>query len=372
MTRAQLTRSLAAQAQSRAGDQWAFFQAKRIRGTAMEMTVDLLHSLSTPSKIDIQGLKDASARLAEELQRLHRDAGSLKEALTKANTNGRALEGSRLLEAATRLANATEKPAKQAAMLRDQLAEALAATDVQRSFAYLSTDDLLSSDHLPESRKQEIDERITNILTQLEERRPDSEITPKVRELSLEDIQSAIDVSEANRVAFDKVGKPVRDMLKGLDKLIEEQVLLVRPVQRLVREVSVALADLPGKGLGEVRDAGNTVVQTAASIKSAAEDLNGDFKAAKHDYNARRNQREADFNKEVAGLLDIEVRKYSIESDRLRERSKHFFYGMLGAQAAVTIASLSLAVRQRSAFWGLAAAAGLGALLFGGYVYMFM
>jgi hypothetical protein len=364
MIRAQLTRSLAAQAQSRAADQWAFFQAKRTRGTAMEMTVDLLHALATPSRIDVQGLKDASGRLADEMQRLHKDALALKEALAKAGTNGT----TRLHAAADRLGRVTEKPAKEAAALRDRLAETLAAGDVRRSFAYLASDDLPESPVLP------IDPRIDSIVVQLEERRPDGELAPKIRALSLQDIQDALDVSDANRVAFERVGKPVANLLRSLDKLIEEQVLRVRPVQRAVREVSVALADLParGEGPGDVQAAGHALLRTAAGVKSAAEDLNGDFKAAKHDYNARRYRREAEFNKEVAGLLDIEVRRYSLEADRLRERSKHFFYGMLGAQAAVTIASLSLAVRKRSLFWALAAAAGLGALLFGGYVYMFM
>ena len=48
MTRSMYYRSLAAQHQSKAGDQWAFFQAKRTRGTNMETTEDLLVSLAHP------------------------------------------------------------------------------------------------------------------------------------------------------------------------------------------------------------------------------------------------------------------------------------------------------------------------------------
>jgi hypothetical protein len=40
MTRAQYTRSLAAQQQSKAGDQWAFFQAKRLRGAIQSGALD--------------------------------------------------------------------------------------------------------------------------------------------------------------------------------------------------------------------------------------------------------------------------------------------------------------------------------------------
>jgi len=47
MTRAQYVRSLAAQQQSKAGDQWSFFQAKRLRGAMQRSTLDLLLLQST-------------------------------------------------------------------------------------------------------------------------------------------------------------------------------------------------------------------------------------------------------------------------------------------------------------------------------------
>ena len=48
MTRSMYYRSLAAQHQAKAGDQWAFFQAKRTRGTTLEATADLLDRLAHP------------------------------------------------------------------------------------------------------------------------------------------------------------------------------------------------------------------------------------------------------------------------------------------------------------------------------------
>src|SRR5512138_736218 len=44
MTRAQYDRALAAQQQAKAGDQWGFFQAKRLRGALQRNSVDLLQS----------------------------------------------------------------------------------------------------------------------------------------------------------------------------------------------------------------------------------------------------------------------------------------------------------------------------------------
>jgi hypothetical protein len=52
MTRAQYERSLAAQLQSKAGDQWNFFQAKRLRSTLQQSTLDLMVSGAAPNRLD--------------------------------------------------------------------------------------------------------------------------------------------------------------------------------------------------------------------------------------------------------------------------------------------------------------------------------
>jgi len=57
MTRAQYNRSLAAQQQSKAGDQWGFFQAKRLRGTMQLSTLDLLKGTVSVRPLDEAGLK---------------------------------------------------------------------------------------------------------------------------------------------------------------------------------------------------------------------------------------------------------------------------------------------------------------------------
>src|SRR6516162_10778650 len=54
MIQAQYHRSLAAQEQSKAGDQWAFFQSKRIRGTIVEQTAS---RAALPMPVDIDRLK---------------------------------------------------------------------------------------------------------------------------------------------------------------------------------------------------------------------------------------------------------------------------------------------------------------------------
>lgn len=63
MTRAQYDRGLAAQLQSKAGDQWAFFQAKRLRGTMTDLIGSVLDSQSSTAA---QKLDQRVASLAKE------------------------------------------------------------------------------------------------------------------------------------------------------------------------------------------------------------------------------------------------------------------------------------------------------------------
>ena len=56
MTRAQYDRSLAAQQQSKAGDQWSFFQAKRLRGAMQRSTLDLLQATTEVHPLNVQAV----------------------------------------------------------------------------------------------------------------------------------------------------------------------------------------------------------------------------------------------------------------------------------------------------------------------------
>jgi hypothetical protein len=113
-------------------------------------------------------------------------------------------------------------------------------------------------------------------------------------------------------------------------------------------------------------------VNAIASIHELASQLSGAVSVARLNFNSDRYQREADYNQILAQLYEVQVRRQGFTSERHRQRSKQFFFGMLGAQAGVTIATFSLAVRRRNLLWGLAASAGLAAVTFAAYVYMFV
>src|SRR5262245_12693337 len=63
MTRAQYDRALAAQQQSKAGDQWSFFQAKRLRGAYQRNTADLLQAVAEVHELDVAKLKAGANQL---------------------------------------------------------------------------------------------------------------------------------------------------------------------------------------------------------------------------------------------------------------------------------------------------------------------
>src|SRR5262249_41079858 len=113
MTQAQYHRSLAAQNQSKAGDQWAFFQAKRIRGTSLETTVDLLGSLSERGTAGSAALQAALDRLPADFRRTGEGVARLLQSLEAAKTElGSAREP--LRRAAERLQQTARELAKKA------------------------------------------------------------------------------------------------------------------------------------------------------------------------------------------------------------------------------------------------------------------
>jgi hypothetical protein len=65
MTKAQYDRSLGAQQQSKAGDQWSFFQAKRLRGAAQRNTLDLLRATCEIHPLDPEALRSAVEALGK-------------------------------------------------------------------------------------------------------------------------------------------------------------------------------------------------------------------------------------------------------------------------------------------------------------------
>jgi hypothetical protein len=272
MTRAQYDRSLAAQEQNKASDEWGFFQAKRLRGAFQLNTLDLLQQVTTVPPLDTPALAAAAQNPAL--------APEIKSAL--ADILGSA-DGRRALDALQK----GEPPVPPPTVALS--ADLKAATDA------------------------------------IEASRPETEIAQLVNKVKPQAIEDALAAASDAGAKFDAAVKPVNTLVERLN------------------ELTVRAA-----GLGPERQA---------------------FAAARLRFTAARYEAESRLNQTVGYLYEMKVRQSNVSADHHHARSQRFFFGMLGAQAAVIIATLAMASRQRNLLWSLAALAGLVAVALAIYVY---
>src|SRR5262249_21775334 len=148
---------------------------------------------------------------------------------------------------------------------------------------------------------------------------------------------------------FDKSADPATRAIRNLDGLLDKQQGAVRSLKAAAANVRLAASQLPSTNgnLSEVRKTAEALNTAVTGLAAEAGTATKDCGAARCDEGFRRYEREARFNQEVAYLYELQVEKSSLNSEVHRERSTHFMYGMLAAQAGVTIATFSLAVRKK-------------------------
>lgn len=267
MTRAQYDRSLAAQLQSKAGDQWSFFQAKKLRSAMQRSTLD---GITT----------------TVETHRL--DAGMLGKALGD--------------DAAK---SAVDSPSGRAAL------------------------DVLQGGALPQPPAADpVDPKVGAALKALEESRPDDELNALVRDLDDAVLEKTLRAARARALALDELTNPLS---KSVD-----------------------------------------AIEAALTRNGSAVEMRRDFTAARLGYNAQRYDVEARHNQSIALLYELQVRKNNLTAERHHKRSGRFFFGMLAAQTAVIFSSFAMAARKRSILWSIAAVAGMAAIAFAVYVYLYV
>jgi hypothetical protein len=314
MTKSMYFRSLAGQHQSKAGDQWAFFQAKRIRGTNLETTEILLqtigNSLSYEPLEDLPAKLDYLASIIEEIAKGQKDKkADFEKALQK--TNGVVV--------------------KLKKMLSDE--------KTKQNLTYLATGTLPKIED-KKLKNAEVQKAIDDVIKEVGDRKTESDTAESVRKLNAADIDEAIRVAEQNADSFSKSCDPVTDTIKEFRNIFRE----------LESALKLALNGPPDK-------------QTVADFSS----LKSSFMASVLNFDARRYREESNYNRKAAELYEVRVRRSGVESDIHRERSFMFFYCMLIAQAGVVIGSLAAGRSLRglllfSLFFGVAS------IGFGGYV----
>jgi hypothetical protein len=376
MTRAQYHRSLAAQHQSKAGDQWSFFQAKRIRGGNTEMGVDLLRAQHALVPVTADAIAEYAARLSADLNRVANVAERLLKTLDAAKVSA---GDASLRSAVEKLIQVARRNAEEAQTLQQQIAAALSQADVRESLSYLNTDELPKVETMPVGG-----ERIEEARRAILARKTEAETASLMATISDNELRTALDTAEANAHAFEEKGKPADKGLAVLARLIQEGATLSATVHRLAERAMLAVAEAAaagenadvrtasaGNAANGLRSAATALERTDAALMKTSAEMQQSFLAARRDFTARRYEREARDNQTIAGVFEIQVRKSSWDSERHRNRSQHFFLGMLLAQAGVTIATFALALRQRSVLWVLATVAGLAAIAFSAYVYLY-
>lgn len=370
LTLSQYHRALAAQNQSKAGDQWGLFQAKRSRRTNHQNTVDLLLVRGGSGKVDAALVEATAVFFLERLRRADSQTGDLLHRIEMAKDEFRADGAASLHQATRRLQQSVRELLQQADRAQPRIKELLSRNEVGAAWVCL-TGNVQPPVRSRQTAAMPIEQARQAIVAGL----PDEEVAPLLREIPDDELRNAVATAEANVQAVEHAYEPVSQALGQVENVVQEQITLVRSFEHSVKDVEVAATDLPretGRSLAEIHAAVAALSRSAQLVKNAGEELSTSFKAAWHDYEARRYKEEADFSRQAAEIYEIQVRKSSALSERHRDRSKNFFLGMLAAQAGVTIATFSLAVRYKSILWTLASLAGIGAILFALYVHLYI
>ena len=251
MTKAQYDRSLAAQLQSKAGDQWGYAATKKTRGALAHNSLDLLIATADVSPLSDPMLADADA--------------ATKSALTKGV--------------------------------------------------------------LPTVERAKYDAEIQTALDALGNSVAEKDLAALLGKIPTVALAAALNAAQTAANAFDNATKPIT---KTADKLGES-------------------------------------LMAAGDKKSFAS-----FAAARLRYTAARYDAEAQLNQSIASLYELQIRQANLTAEKHHARSGKFFMGMLAAQAAVIIATFALAARNKNFLWSIAAGAGVLAVVFSIYVYLYV
>jgi hypothetical protein len=308
------------------------------------------------------------------LRDLHRVEGEITSLLRAAEAAKGDLGASAttLVESVNRLQSSVTAKIKALEGSKETLKQLLAWKEMQDAIRYLKSDKWPATAPIP---TQIHESRIAAALDAVHQRRSEQEIALLVNAITDEELSAAIRKADDLITVVEQSGKPVSARLVELGAVIQEIVAFPRPLSQSSQEVTAIVNGMAADGsksTATLRTKASAIADSLAAVRAAAIQLHQDFISAEDTFSVMRYEREARANENAAALYEVQVRKSDLKAERHRSRSKLFFYGMLVAQAGVTIASFSLALKHRNLFWGLAACAGLGAVGFGAYVYLYM
>lgn len=357
MTKAQYHRTLAAQNQAKASDQWNLFQFKRTRRMLGEETVALFQGVA--GRIEPADLEATTHRIAALLVRGRKEADTLQHLPARP-----ALE--KIRRAARHLEARAGALSHEADEHVTQVHQELSRPEVREDLAYLGTN------KLPPSQEQPIaDAEIVRAQEAARAGTLETQDAVSLVRMPQAHLHAALAIAEANTVSAAVPGKETDRRLRKLDALVEQQRQAIYAFHRAATAVDESALDVSDSEpqSASVVESARAIRRTDTALQRAAGELNI-YRIGREDYNARRNALEAAANEKTGQLYEVQVHKSNLTAERYRTRSGRFFYGMLLAQAGAAIASLALAARQQSVLWGVAGIAGVAAIALTGYVYL--
>lgn len=293
MTRSMYYRSLAAQHQSKAGSQWAFFQAKRIRGTTLDATVDLVRTLTDAPPFEPGNLRSLAARVEDGLR------------------------------------NGASAAADKAKAARQKLDALLDRAEVKKAWEYLAGAKLPS---IEESRIQ--DEAIGEVVKAVRAHQTEPQTVEKVTRINAAKLDEAINAAEANADAFDEACKPATAVVRDLDAIVNEFAAAVREAGSNGGDARAALKSLSASVAAMRQDfTARRYAQEARYNQQAAELYEVQVRRAGVDSERHRNRSKNFFYAMLCAQAGVTVASLALAKSR-----KSFFWAVAGAAGVLAIA----------------------------------
>ncbi len=176
MTRAQYDRAFAAQLQSKAGDQWSFFQAKRLRGSIQRNTFELLQTMTDLHPLDPVVLRNS----VEQLPNL---VGADRQA--------------------------------EVAKIKPDLLAAIDSPAGQQALGLLQKSELPQLPPAPP-----LDANMKAAIDAVETSKPDAEMAPVMAQIPSQNLEDALRTAREQAQAFDTATKPINATIDTLEALL--------------------------------------------------------------------------------------------------------------------------------------------------------
>jgi hypothetical protein len=353
MTKAQYFRSLAGQNQAKVSNQWAFFQAKRIRGTTYEVSADDLLVMRDAARFDADVFLEVVKGIAKEGNDGQGEGSSAEQKKSAAA----------LADSANRIVVSITKGFSAGAF-------GYSPDAVKKAFAVMkkyTTPPLPVPDSKPPKRdkpadKDEQDKLLEQAIKAINDKESEEDIGKIVLQIHDDHLSKAIKFADHEAKKSTEEGKIANFALDQFDIMVDDLAFATRKYLRSQESALTAASEDDNKKGKQGLDA----------LRTAINNLLVDYKTARHMFTNVRYEKEARSNQKAADLYEVKVYLSGAKSDKHLGRKDYFLNAMLIAQVGVIIASMAMAVKLRSVVWLIAALAGLVALGFGAYVYMGM